>query len=63
MRDTARLAAMDLPDANPHFRRGWCWDIPDRLPSTPPRRRAARTFDHLVLEIASDHRRATRAKG
>lgn len=63
MRDTARLAAMDLPDANPHFRRGWSWDIPDRLPHQRPRRRPARSLDHLVLEIASDHRRVARAKG
>lgn len=64
MCDTARYAAMDLPDDNPHFRRGWSWDIPDRLPHQRPRRRPPTTdpLDILAAELRAAHRRALRGR-
>lgn len=52
MRDTARLAAMDVPDDNPAFRRGWTWDAPDRLPHQKPRHGNHRTLDQIAAELA-----------
>lgn len=62
MRDTATAFAASWPDENRAFRRGYTWDIPDRLPSMPPRRCPARTFDHMAAEIAADHRRTVRGR-
>ncbi|WP_448192727.1 hypothetical protein [Azospirillum sp. sgz301742] len=63
MRDTARLAAMDDPAVNFHFRRGMSWDVPDRLPGSAPRRRLkGQTLDNLAAEIAADLRRAIRGR-
>lgn len=63
MRDAATAFAASWPDENRAFRRGYSWDIPDRLPHQRPRRHPARSLDYLVLEIAADHRRVARSRG
>lgn len=51
MRDTARYAAMDVPEDNPHFRRGHDWHLPDRLPHQRPRRAPVRSLERLSAEL------------